>query len=75
LTPIIYPLSRIPEKYVWLFKLNPMVYFIELFRNPIYVGVLPSTQAIAVTAGVAAATFTAGVLIFRAREADLIFRL
>lgn len=75
LTPIIYPLSRIPEQYVWLFNLNPMVHFIALFRNPIYLGVLPSTQAIAISAVVAAAAFTAGILVFRAREHDLIFRL
>jgi ABC-2 type transport system permease protein/lipopolysaccharide transport system permease protein len=75
LTPIIYPLSRIPEAYVGWFNLNPMLHFIALFRHPIYLGVLPSPQAIAITSGVALATFTAGVLVFRAREHDLIFRL
>lgn len=75
LTPIIYPLSRIPEAYVGWFNLNPMVHFIALFRNPIYLGLLPSLHAIAITTGVALATFTAGVLVFRAREHDLIFRL
>lgn len=33
LTPIVYPLSLIPSKYVWLYKLNPMVGIIEGYRS------------------------------------------
>jgi lipopolysaccharide transport system permease protein len=32
LTPIIYPLSHIPEQWRWLTWLNPMVTVIEMFR-------------------------------------------
>jgi lipopolysaccharide transport system permease protein len=31
-TPIIYPLSRVPEKYQWLIRLNPMTAVVETFR-------------------------------------------
>lgn len=31
-TPIIYPLSQVPEKWKWLFFLNPMTSPIEIFR-------------------------------------------
>ncbi|HEY9709638.1 MAG TPA: ABC transporter permease [Oculatellaceae cyanobacterium] len=31
-TPIIYPASRIPEKWQWLYNLNPMVGVVESFR-------------------------------------------
>jgi lipopolysaccharide transport system permease protein len=31
-TPIIYPASRIPEKWQWLYHLNPMVSVVESFR-------------------------------------------
>lgn len=31
-TPIIYPASRIPEKWQWLYTLNPMVSVVESFR-------------------------------------------
>ncbi|MBK7099097.1 MAG: ABC transporter permease [Sphingobacteriales bacterium] len=31
-TPVIYPLSSIPEKYKWLINLNPMSSIIEIFR-------------------------------------------
>lgn len=33
LTPVVYPLSLIPSKYVWIYKLNPMVGIIEGYRS------------------------------------------
>jgi len=34
-TPVIYPLSVIPEKYSWLIYINPMAPVIELFRRAV----------------------------------------
>lgn len=31
-TPIVYPMSQIPEKWQWLFSLNPMAAIVEIFR-------------------------------------------
>ncbi len=31
-TPIVYPMSRVPEKWYWLFYLNPMASVIEIFK-------------------------------------------
>jgi homopolymeric O-antigen transport system permease protein len=31
-TPVVYPLSMVPERWRWLFALNPAVGFIETFR-------------------------------------------
>lgn len=36
LTPIVYPLSLVPNKYVWLYKLNPMVGIIEGYRSALF---------------------------------------
>jgi lipopolysaccharide transport system permease protein len=33
MTPIIYPISRIPEAWRWLYSLNPMVAVVQLFRG------------------------------------------
>lgn len=33
LTPIIYPLSLVPERFKALYRLNPMVLFVESYRN------------------------------------------
>ena len=32
-TPVIYPVSSIPEKYQWIILLNPMTAIVETFRN------------------------------------------
>jgi ABC-type polysaccharide/polyol phosphate export permease len=42
LTPIIYPISTFPEQYRWLLKLNPLLFFTELFHIPIYEGRFPA---------------------------------
>lgn len=36
MTPIVYPLSLVPLKYVWLYKLNPMVGIMEGYRSAIF---------------------------------------
>lgn len=36
MTPIVYPLSLVPMKYVWLYKLNPMVGIIEGYRSALF---------------------------------------
>jgi len=41
-TPVIYPLSSIPEKYQWIALLNPMASIIATFRNAVLgAGVVP----------------------------------
>ena len=41
LTPIFYPVEIVPSDYRILVDANPMTYFVEAFRAPIYRGVLP----------------------------------
>ena len=75
LTPIIYPLSIVPERFRWVFSLNPMFYFIELFRAPIYAGLMPSADAICLASGLAALSIFIGIFVFRRFDSSLIFRL
>ena len=35
-TPILWNLDIVPDKYKWIFKLNPMTYIVEGYRNAIY---------------------------------------
>jgi len=39
-TPIVYPMSAVPEKYRWLTLINPMTPIIETFRYAFLVQVL-----------------------------------
>ena len=40
-TPILYPISIIPEKYVWIIKLNPMTHVIDIMRGSVIYSVVP----------------------------------
>jgi ABC-type polysaccharide/polyol phosphate export permease len=75
LTPIIYPVSMVPEKYHWIFEMNPMYYFVQLFRLPIYEGVMPSVQLLSITAILAMLSLAIGISTFRKFSSSLIFRL
>jgi ABC-2 type transport system permease protein len=44
LTPLFYPVKVVPSQYLFLIHLNPMYYFVEIFRQPIYLGTLPETD-------------------------------
>lgn len=69
LTPIIYPKEIIPSNLQWVFALNPIYYLLEIFRQPIYAGVLPSFEMIAVASAIAVGAFVIGWWFF-ARNAD-----
>jgi lipopolysaccharide transport system permease protein len=36
MTPVVYPASMVPIKYLWLYKLNPMVGIIEGYRSALF---------------------------------------
>jgi ABC-2 type transport system permease protein len=42
LTPLFYPKEIIPDRWKFLVNLNPIYHMVELFRSPIYSGVLPN---------------------------------
>ena len=65
LTPIIYPLSIVPERYRWLIKLNPLVYIVEIVRDPIYYGIVPSRLTLLIAAVVSFSSLALGWLTFR----------
>jgi ABC-type polysaccharide/polyol phosphate export permease len=75
LTPIIYPLEIIPEKYrFWFFHLNPMYYLVQIFRTPIYNGVLPAWPLLAAGALIAIVTLTLGWVVFCSRADEFTYR-
>jgi len=52
LTPIIYNPTAIPEKYKFLFNLNPMVHIITAYRSVLYYKVLPDFNALLIVGGI-----------------------
>jgi lipopolysaccharide transport system permease protein len=75
LTPIVYPVSLIPEKWRWLYGLNPMAGVIEGFRWALLEGTVPDLVVLAESVGVLVVVLIAGVVYFTNMErqfADII---
>jgi ABC-type polysaccharide/polyol phosphate export permease len=75
LTPIIYPADIIPAPYrQWLLYANPMYYFVQIFRQPVYDGVIPSWQILALGSAVAFCTLIVGWIIFTWKANEFTYR-
>ena len=74
-TPIIYPVDAIPPNFAWVLKLNPLYYLIQVFRTPIYDGVLPDPQVWLIAVSVSLVTFIIGGLIFTWKSNEYAYRL
>jgi ABC-2 type transport system permease protein len=75
LTPIFYPASIVPARYVPILKANPMYYFVECFRLPIYEGVVPSVEMVAFAAMAALVSLRAGWWLFSRNQNSFVYYL
>lgn len=72
-TPVMYPISMVPERLVPLYSLNPMVGLVQGFRFSLVPGVDPPTVAmVAWSALFGVVTLVTGVRYFTAREGVLV---
>jgi lipopolysaccharide transport system permease protein len=67
LTPVIYPLSVVPERWRLLLSLNPMTGLLEGFRAAL-LGSPYDWTALAISSGVSLALLALGTLYFRSVE-------
>jgi ABC-2 type transport system permease protein len=74
-TPIIYPIQLVEQhasgRLLVLYKINPMVEFVEAYRNLMYDLRWPTAATIAYVVVVSAVTLVLGVLVFRRFEGRL----
>jgi ABC-type polysaccharide/polyol phosphate export permease len=76
LVPIIYPPELIAEQFrFWLFYLNPMYYFIEIFRQPVYQGELPSFVMLLLGLGIALFTLGLGWFVFTSKADEFAYHV
>ena len=69
LTPIMYPISIVPEEYRFLFYINPLTSLVDTFRWVVLGrGTLPSVEYFLVSFVVAVAIWFAGAIAFRSME-------
>lgn len=64
LTPIAYTEDLIPEKFSWVIRLNPVYYFIKLFRYPLYDAAAPDMRLFIQCTGISALALCISLLIF-----------
>jgi len=74
-TPIIYPVTLIPERYLWLVQLNPLYYFIQMFRQPIYDGTLPGAGLVLRAALIALVALLIGWWFFTKKADEFAYRV
>jgi ABC-type polysaccharide/polyol phosphate export permease len=65
LTPIIYPIAIVPERFQWMVRANPLMYIVELVRLPIYYRLVPSMRIAGGGAIVAVCALVIGWMVFR----------
>ena len=65
LTPIVYPISIISERYRWIIRMNPLVYIVEIVRDPIYYGIIPSPATLSIAVVISLGSVAVGWIIFR----------
>lgn len=72
-TPVMYPISYIPEKWRLVYALNPMVGLTEAFRWSIFgIGDPPSLLSLVLAAGISVLMFVAGTLFFQKVQGTLV---
>jgi ABC-type polysaccharide/polyol phosphate export permease len=73
LTPIIYPFDMIPSGYKILFKLNPLFYIIDNFRDVMFYGRFPSLSFMINSILAAILSFIIGYWYFYRNEKEIIY--
>lgn len=68
LTPVIYPTDIFPEKYRWIFQLNPMAVFITTYRDVILYGQPPNLLNIGIAGVITVVLFLVSFSIFKKLE-------
>ena len=68
MTPIIYSIDRIPEKYRFMFNLNPIALFINAYRRVLLQDTNPGIEKVALGLAISLVTFLIGYFIFKKME-------
>jgi ABC-2 type transport system permease protein len=67
-SPVIYPLSMVPERFIGIYSLNPMAGIISLYRFSLLGGVFPPAVSVIFSLVWAAVFLVFGIIIFKKRE-------
>jgi ABC-type polysaccharide/polyol phosphate export permease len=68
LTPVLYPIDIVPEKYLWVYELNPMSLFTNAYRRVLLDGTAPDLEKTLAGAAIALIAFVVGYFLFKRME-------
>ena len=68
LTPILYPITMVPEKYRVLVNFNPMALLIKTYQDIFFNNQLPSVPSLTILAGLSCVLLAIGLSFFEARK-------
>ena len=71
--PFFMRLKFFPEKYRWLFKLNPLIFALNGCRLAVYYGQLPQMPSIAASFFCGFGALAIGYWIFQKHQAEFVF--
>jgi len=71
-TPIVYPITIIPENYRHLMQFNPMYSIVDAYHQILVYNQVPQLQSIGIIAVVACALALIGLLLFRKASAEMV---
>jgi ABC-type polysaccharide/polyol phosphate export permease len=69
-SPVIYPVSFVPEAFQWLYLLNPVASLLHLFHTAVYLGTTPDALAIGICVVEVSAIFIFGALVLGKYESE-----
>ena len=73
LSPVMYSLEFLPQRFRGIFRLNPMLYLLNEFRLAIYYGQIPTAQSIVVSLAIGIGALVAGYALFRRYENSFVY--
>jgi ABC-type polysaccharide/polyol phosphate export permease len=64
MTPIIYPISIVPFRWLWVIRANPLTHLVKLARDPVYGCTLPGSHVILASTAAAVIALVLGWVVF-----------
>lgn len=74
-TPIIYPESILPQKYLFLFKLNPLYHIVRMVRTMLMDGISPEPKAYLIAIIMSFGVLTAGAAVFKKNQDKFVLNI
>jgi lipopolysaccharide transport system permease protein len=72
LTPIVYTRAMPPESFRWIFSLNPLVPFVEIYQRALLYGSWPDFPALAWPALIGGLLFASAFMLFRRAGPEIV---